>query len=632
MYPTITAHLTQPCRRPASAAKLEHGTRPIPSGRPMRTANALLAIALALLASSPAMAAEWAARHGLTGAQYQQAFNDYSKKGFRLTSVSGYESGGGARYAALWSKQPGPAWSARHGLNPQQYQAAFDDFAKQGYRLTFVNGYAVGDKPYYAAIWEKKAGPAWRARHGLTAEQYQAAVTDLSKDGYALSHVSAFSIGGSPRFAAIFEKGGPAWAARHGLTPAEYQNAFNDFAKQGYRLKLVSGYKQGNSDRYAAIWIKSGGPQWSARHGITGTNYQAVFDNYRYQSWEPRYIEAFNSSSGVRFNGVWENTTFKAQDLALIENKVRAYMKANDIPGMSIAISKDKRLVYAAGFGDADVEKNELVGPSHRFRIASVAKPVTVVAVKRVIQDTNLTENSKVFGSNSVLGGQYATPSDNEQIEDITVDHLIRHRAGFLRIDADGNASDPMFAYTGTTHKGLIEWALKNYPLGYAPGTDPGLPSEDTYSNFGYSLLGRVIEARTGKTYENYVRDTILKPAGATGMVIGGDKEADRKPNEVKYYGSGAYSSVKPQRFDSHGGWIATPTDLLRFMRHETVLSNSYAHYGSMSGTNSVYRRRSDGLGYAVTANSSKGDVEEIDAMLKEIVEGVSSWPSINLF
>lgn len=170
------------------------------------------------------------------------------------------------------------------------------------------------------------------------------------------------------------------------------------------------------------------------------------------------------------------------------------------------------------------------------------------------------------------------------------------------------------------------------YGLTGLAGTNPGLPSEDTYSNFGYSLLGRVIEARTGKTYENYVRDTILKPAGATGMVIGGDKEADRKPNEVKYYGSGAYSSVKPQRFDSHGGWIATPTDLLRFMRHETVLSNSYAHYGSMSGTNSVYRRRSDGLGYAVTANSSKGDVEEIDAMLKEIVEGVSSWPSINLF
>lgn len=609
------APVAGPCRRWASA-----------------TAGALLAFGLALLASPAALAAEWAARHGLTGAQYQQAFDDYNKKGFRLASVSGYDSGGSARYAALWRKQSGGAWAARHGLTPQQYQAAFDDLGKQGYRLIFVNGYAVGDKPYYAAIWEKKAGPAWEARHGLTTEQYQAAVTDLSGKGFALSHVSAFSIGGSPRFAAIFEKGGPAWVARHGLSPADYQKAFDDFARQGYRLKVVSGYRQGSGDRYAALWTKAGGPQWSARHGIPGAHYQHVFDNYRYQSWEPRYIEAFNSAGGVRFNGVWENTTFKAQDLALIENKVRAYMKANNLPGMSIAISKDKRLVYAAGFGSADTGTHEPVGPAHRFRIASVSKPVTVVAVRRVIQDTSLTENSRVFGANSVLGGQYATPSDNTQIEDITVDHLIRHRAGFLRVDTQGNGSDPMFAYTGTTHKGLIEWALKNYPIGYTPGSNPGLPSEQTYSNFGYCLLGRVIEARTGKGYEAYVRDTILKPAGATGMVIGGDKEADRKPNEVKYYGTGAYSSVKPQRFDSHGGWIATPTDLLRFMRHETVLSNAYAHFGAMSGTHAVYRRRGDGLGYAATTNASNGQVENMDTMMKEIVEGVSSWPSINLF
>lgn len=628
-----TAHPAQQSQRPALNGRCTSRTSPSLARCASLAASALLTAGLAL-GSASAMAAEWAARHGLTGAQYQQAFNDYSKKGYRLTSVSGYESGGSARYAALWSKQSGAAWGARHGLTPQQYQAAFEDFAKQGYRLTFVNGYAIGDKPYYAAIWEKKAGPAWQARHGLTAEQYQAAVTDMSKQGFGLSHVSAFSVGGSPRFAAIFEKGGPAWVARHGLSPSDYQKAFDDFAQQGYRLKVVSGYRQGSGDRYAALWTKSSGPQWSARHGIAAGNYQAVFDNYLYQSWQPRYIEAFNGASGVRFNGLWENTTFKAQDLALIENKVRAYMKKNDIPSMSVAISKDKRLVYAAAFGNADVEKNELAGPKHRYRIASVAKPITVVAVKRVIQDTALTDSSKVFGSNSVLGSQYATPSDNKQIEDITVDHLIRHRAGFLRldIDDDGKADDPMFKYTGTTHKGLIEWALKNYPLGYAPGTDPGLPPEETYSNFGYSLLGRVIEARTGKTYENYVRDTILKPAGASGMVIGGDKEADRKPNEVKYYGPGAYSSVKPQRFDSHGGWIATPIDLLRFMRHETVLSKSYAHFGSMSGTNSVYRRRSDGLGYAVTANSNNGDVKEIDAMMKEIVEGVSNWPNVNLF
>lgn len=595
-----------------------------PLHRARLAANALALVGLSMLAL-PAAAADWVVRHGLTSAQYQSAFEDFTGKGFRLKSISGYDSGG-ARYAALWSKNPGPAQSARHGLNPQQYQAAFDDYSKKGYRLSYVNGYTVGNQPFYAAIWEKTGGPARAARHGLTADQYQAAVTDMSAQGFAPSHLSVLSISGSPRFAAIFDKNAPATAARHGLSASEYQTAFEDFAKKGYRLKVVSGYKQGNADRYAAIWVKTGGPQWSARHGIPGGNYQHVFDNYTYASWEPQYIEAFNSTSGVRFNGIWENTAFKASDLALIDSKVRAYMKANNVPGISIAISLNERLVYASGYGNADVEKGEAVGTSHRFRVASVSKPITRVAVARVIADTSLEMNSKVFGNNSVLGGQFSTPANNPKIVDITVEHLIGHRGGWVNVNKDGDKSDPMFAYTGTDHKGLIEWTLKNYPLGYDPDTD------DAYSNFGYSLLGRVIETRTGKGYEAYVRDTILKPAGASGMVIGGDKEADRKSNEVKYYGGGAYSSVKPKRFDAHGGWIATPIDLLRFLRHETVLGNSYGHYGEMSGTTSVLRRRSDGFSMAATSNKSNDSTEAMNTMLTEIVEGVSKWPDGNLF
>lgn len=599
---------------------------PAPARALRRAARAIAAVALTACTLQAVAAAPWAARHGLTGAQYQQAFDDLSGKGYRLTSISGYESGGGARYAAVWSKAPGPATAARHGLDAQQYQAAFDTLSKQGYRLTFVNGYAVGGKPYYAGIWQKSAGPATAARHGLTAEQYQAAVDDMTKQGYGVSHVSVLSVGGSPRFAAIFEKGMPAWAARHGMTSAEYQQAFDDFVGKGYRLKVVSGYRQGSGDRFAAVWTKAPGPHWSARHGIDDAHYQHVFDNHRYQAYAPQFVQAFNSSSGVRFNALWTNDVFKAKDLAFIEKKARAYLKDNDVEGVSIAISRNEKLVYAAGFGLADVEAGMPVGPAHRFRVASVSKPITRVAVMRLVQATDLDAGSKVFGPNSVLGAAYPTPNGNPKIDDITVEHLIGHRGGWVNVNKDGAESDPMFAYSGTGHAGLIKWTLDNYPLGFDPG------AKSSYSNFGYSLLGRVIEAKTGKSYEAYVRDTLLKPAGADGMVIGGDKEADRKPNEVKYYGGGAYSSVKPQRFDSHGGWIATPIDLLRFLRHENVLETSYNHNGAMSGTKSILRRRNDGIAYAATSNSSNGGTDLIDGLMKDIADGVEAWPEHDLF
>lgn len=589
-------------------------------------ARICLATGLALCALS-ASAAEWAARHGLTGAQYQQAFNDMNQKGFRLTSISGYDVGGGARYAALWSKAPGPVSAARHGLDPAQYQAAFNTMSQQGYRLTFVNGYAVAGKPYYAGIWQKGAGPESAARHGLTAEQYQDAVDAMVKQGYGLAHVSVLSLGGSPRFAAIFEKGMPAWVAKHGLTPAEYQQAFDTFTAQGYQLKVVSGYKQGNGDRYAAIWTKAASPAaWSARHGIDDGHYQTVFDNHRYQAYEPQYVQAFNSASGVRFNGLWTNTAFKAKDLDFIAGKARAYLKTHDVEGVSIAISRNEKLVYAAGFGKADVEAGEPVGPMHRFRVASVSKPITRIAVARLLQDTNLEPGSKVFGAGTVLGGTYATPGSNPDMDDITVQHLVDHRGGWVNVNKDGADSDPMFAYSGTDHAGLINWTAANYPLGFAPG------AKSSYSNFGYSLLGRIIEAKSGKGYEAYVRDVLLKPAGAGAIVIGGDKLADRKANEVKYYGRGAYSSVKPVRFDSHGGWIATPIDLLRVMKFESVLPTPYNHNGAMSGTKAIFRRRSDGFGYAAVSNSSNGSTDEIDALGKEIVDGVSAWPAHDMF
>ncbi len=97
------------------------------------------------------------------------------------------------------------------------------------------------------------------------------------------------------------------------------------------------------------------------------------------------------------------------------------------------------------------------------------------------------------------------------------------------------------------------------------------------------------------------------------------------------YYGGGAYSSVKPERFDSHGGWIARPLDLLRFMKHETWLGTPYAHYGEMSGTTSIYRRRSDGFGLAAASNSNNDTTEAMNDLMNDIADEVT-WPAVNLF
>jgi len=221
----------------------------------------------------------WEARHGLTSDQYQQAFDDLVGRGYRLTRVSGYSVGGHDRYAAIWDKSDGPAFQAHHGLTSDQYQKTFDELVRQGFRPTCVSGYSVGGDPRYAAIFEPAAGIGFAARHGLTADQYQQAFNDLVGKGFRLTYVSGFNVGGTDQYAAIWEQSaGPAFAARHRLTSDQYQQTFNELTGQGFRLTHVSGYSLNGEARYAAIWEQSAGPAFAARHGLTAAQYQQAFN------------------------------------------------------------------------------------------------------------------------------------------------------------------------------------------------------------------------------------------------------------------------------------------------------------------------------------------------------------------
>jgi hypothetical protein len=95
----------------------------------------------------------------------------------------------------------------------------------------------------FAAIWEQDGGPPFNARHNLTAGEYQQAFDELVGQGFRLTCVSGYSVGGEERFAAIWEQdGGPPFNARHNLTAGEYQQAFDELVGQGFRLRLVNGF------------------------------------------------------------------------------------------------------------------------------------------------------------------------------------------------------------------------------------------------------------------------------------------------------------------------------------------------------------------------------------------------------
>ena len=100
----------------------------------------------------------------------------------------------------------------------------------------------------------------------------------------------------------------------------------------------------------------------------------------------------------------------------------------------------------------------------------------------------------------------------------------------------DGN--DPMFQFPTDAVDDLITWTLDTYPPTMAPG------SNHRYSNFGYCLLGRIIERATDESYEQYVQGSVLAQCGIIGMQLAGDTLAERASGEATYDGANSTASV----------------------------------------------------------------------------------------
>lgn len=253
------------------------------------------------------------------------------------------------------------------------------------------------------------------------------------------------------------------------------------------------------------------------------------------------------------------------------------FLKDHSVPGASVCIARNGRIIYARGFGLADRKIEKPVEPHSLFRIASVSKPITATAVMRLIQSRRLKLDDNPF---VVLGYEDRLDDDDvdPRLKTITIEHLLHHTAGWDR----EKAFDPMFQYrriskamdvpSPPSHQAIIEFMI-GQPLQSDPGTFYA------YSNFGYCLLGRVIEKQSGLPYEQYVQEKILAPLKITSMRIGGSLPEDRADFEVRYYdandatGSSVFEPgrIVPRPYvidhevmDSHGAWIASSTDLVK--------------------------------------------------------------------
>ncbi|MDO8366499.1 MAG: serine hydrolase [Saprospiraceae bacterium] len=294
----------------------------------------------------------------------------------------------------------------------------------------------------------------------------------------------------------------------------------------------------------------------------------------------------------------WAQTGIPSPQMAACDGLVSDFLSTYNIPGATFAMTKNGKLVYLRAFGQADLAGTEPTQPYHRFRIASLSKPITSVAIMKLREEGQVSLDDQVFGPGGLLENHpdlSGVAISDARIYDITVQQLLEHSAGWNRTISCFPAPTPPYPWqqwgcdpidaplylsqVTNTANPVSEEALIRFLLEKGLDFDPG--TAYAYSNIGYLILGEIIETITGLSYEQYVQDHILAGLGICDMHLGKNLFSEQLERESEYlgdwgtklscYGTGEnvpweYGGMNVEAMDAHGGWIATARDLVRLL------------------------------------------------------------------
>lgn len=348
-----------------------------------------------------------------------------------------------------------------------------------------------------------------------------------------------------------------------------------------------------------------------------------------------------------------------------LDKDMRIFMQRWWIKGLSLSVMRGDSLLYAKGYGKADEDVQ--MSAAHIMRIASVSKLITAAGIMKLQEQGKLKLSDKVFGPSGILNDAvYTAAIKDKNYFKITVEDLLRHESGLSirRGDPMFTTRDIMYIYRlkeAPDHETLTRLMLSR-PLGYQPG------KSRQYNNFGYMLLGMIIEKVTGQDYEKWVNKEILEPAGCRDMHLAYTYYKDKYPNEVRYYmqdndplvpefnNSGdsvvrCYGGSDVRALGGAGAWVASTPELARFVasidgnpRVKDILSiksvramtidngehkyglgwndigDTWIRTGSLAGTNAIVYRFPDGECWILVSNTHNWKGPRFSTRVKEFI------------
>src|SRR5688572_3349558 len=191
------------------------------------------------------------------------------------------------------------------------------------------------------------------------------------------------------------------------------------------------------------------------------------------------------------------STQATVPDFAAIDAYVEAQMKDIRLPGVALGIIRGDQIVYLKGYGVAD-PSGRAVTPQTPFWLASLAKPVTALAVMQLVESGKVELDAPV---QRYL--PYFRLADEQAAAALTVRHLLNHTSGISRATGDEKfPSQASFDWTPEQRVRELSDNAVTHPVG----------ATFEYSNVNYAILGLIVETVSGQSFESYVQEHIFNP------------------------------------------------------------------------------------------------------------------------
>lgn len=241
--------------------------------------------------------------------------------------------------------------------------------------------------------------------------------------------------------------------------------------------------------------------------------------------------------------------------LPRIDTIFREYAAAKKIPGMVWGIVIDGRLAHTGTFGVRHRESKSPVTTDTAFRIASMTKSFTALAILKLRDDGKLSLEDPLAKWIPEFKSMELPTRDTPPL---SIRQLLSHSAGFPEDNPWGDQQ------LGASEADLDEWLRKGIPFSTPPGT------RYEYSNYAFGLLGRVVSKASGMTYEKYMWQEILSPLHMDGTTFAfSEVPPEKRAVGYRLKPDGTYGEEPPLPhgvFGAMGGLLTTATDLGRYI------------------------------------------------------------------